>query len=710
MNSEFAPSQLTEDQRTLRFGRFSFDPVTSVLLDDERIVQLAPRTCELLGVFLRNPGRLLSKTEIMDLVWGETFVEESNLTHHIASLRKMLGGGEIIQTVPRKGYRFVGQVTRDSQHQSSVEISITEQKTTRIVEEEYVGEFRRTKFGKQSIVFAGVSFGIILMAGLIFAYVRSGASSAPERKPLTFTTVTNSSVNNSASISPDGRLIAYIQNHKNQIGALYVRQVGTNIEKELVSDKDSNFGMTGFSPDGAYIYYQQHNTATERNTLSRVPVLGGQPVVMTDKLDNGYFSLAPDGKKALIVRYDADATVSRLMQVELDGTGNETEILATNYKDAQLQPGGSWSPDGTKFVTPIRDAAKTDGYVQRLINLVEVDLSTRSLRSITDETWEGFGICRWMPDSSGLIVIAKKPRLRNQIYFVDYSTGKTRNISNDTNVYSNYGLGITSDRNTLVTDEWKFDARVWVMDANGDEKTAVRMMQGRPSLTSSGLSQMPDERTVYSTRAGGYSDIWILGKDGTSQTPLTSDEFDDTFPVASPDGKYIVFVSDRDSEGVKHLYRIGVDGSGLQQVTFGGGSEDTPDISRDGKWVIYHSTLFDPVKNAWSYTIKKVPIAGGEPLQLADNCYAPSFSPDGTKFVCSVFATAESGSFEIRDAESGALVLSFPEKMELSSRPAGTMDARRSCTDIPRSGSANWKSLETADRWWSACSANALYI
>jgi Tol biopolymer transport system component/DNA-binding winged helix-turn-helix (wHTH) protein len=665
MSSEYAREQPPDEVKLIRFDRFAFDPVSNLLLDDQAIVHLPPKTCELLGVFLNNPGRLLSKAEIMDLVWRDTFVEESNLTHHIAALRKALGNSDLIKTVPRKGYRFVGQLSAEPTIATSVKISITEQKQTKVYEEEYSeGTANLLIVRRKWLAYTGAIFliGAVAVAGILFAYVRSGQSRSPERRPLTYSTITNSGVNNSASISSDGRLVAYIQNHKNQKGALYVRQVGTNIEKELISDEHSNFGMTGFSPDGAYIYFYQHNTATNRKMLNRVPVLGGPVVLITDRLDNGYFSLSPDGKAAMVVRYDEVARISGLVQIELDGTGRETEVLATSYQEKQLQVGGSWSPDGSKYVLAIRDSAATNGYVRRDLNLAEIDLSSKRLRTLTDETWEAFGISRWMPDSSGIVVIAKKPRLRNQIYFVSYPSGTVRNISNDTNGYSNYGLGITSDGNTLVTDDWKFDGRIWMMDADGDGKTAVRMMQGRPSSTNSGLSQMPDERMVFAARVGGYSDIWILDKDGGSQTPLTSDHFEDTFPVASPDGRWVVFISDRDGEGGKHLYRIGSDGSGLQQLTFGTGNEDTLDISRDGRWIIYHSSFFDAAKNAWSYTIRKIPFDGGEPVQMAENCYAPSFSPDGKKFVCSVFATAESGSFEIRDLDSGALLKSFPTR------------------------------------------------
>ncbi len=661
MNSEFDKPSLEKERNILSFGRFRFDRETKVLLDGADVVQLAPKTCALLDVLISSRGKVLSKSELMDRVWPGTFVEESNLTHHIASLRKALGNADLIQTVPRKGYRFAGAV--EEEPASLVEISIKQSQKTSIYEDVIIDETPVAVSRYRWPVYVGAAFtiGVIAVAGVLVAYVRSGAAPRAERKPLTYSTVTNSGVNNSASISPDGRLIAYVQNHKNQKGALYVRQVGTNIEKELFSDENSNFGMTGFSPDGAFIFFVQQDTASGKYLLNRVPVLGGPVVLMSDKCRNGHFALSPNATKAAVVRYDEEERTSRLIQIELDGTGRETEILSTNYADMQLQVGGSWSPNGSKIVLPVRDPATTDNFKRNLVNLAEIDLATKKLKAITDETWEVVGISRWMPDSSGIIVIAKKPRLRNQIYFVAYPSGTVRNVTNDANTYSNYGLGITSDGDTLVTDDWKQDSRIWILDANGDQKTAVRMMLGKTSSMFAGLSQLPDGRMVFANRVGGTSDIYLLEKDGESQIPLTSDQFDDSFPVASNDGKTIVFISDRGGDG-PHVFRIGSDGSGLRQLTFGSGSNETPSISPDQKWILYQSTFFDVTKNAWTYTIKRIPFDGGEPVQLVDTCYAPSFSPDGTKFACTVFITHENGNIEIHDSQTGVLLNSFPAK------------------------------------------------
>ena len=96
------------------FGPFRLDPAERLLLRDQVPVRLSPKAFDALTVLVENRGHLLEKEELLKQVWPETFVEESNLAQHISLLRKALQNGEegarYIETVPRRGYRFVAEV------------------------------------------------------------------------------------------------------------------------------------------------------------------------------------------------------------------------------------------------------------------------------------------------------------------------------------------------------------------------------------------------------------------------------------------------------------------------------------------------------------------------------------------------------------------------------------------------------------------------
>ncbi len=75
------------------------------------LIPLTPKTFELLTVLVENSNRLLTKQELLDKVWADSFVEEGNLKLNIHALRKILGEN-LIETVPRHGYRFIGEIRK----------------------------------------------------------------------------------------------------------------------------------------------------------------------------------------------------------------------------------------------------------------------------------------------------------------------------------------------------------------------------------------------------------------------------------------------------------------------------------------------------------------------------------------------------------------------------------------------------------------------
>src|ERR1700686_4196203 len=96
------------------FGPFRLDSEKRVLVRDGVPVPMAPKVAETLLVLVESAGHLVDKDELMQRVWPDAFVEEGNLNKNIFVLRKLLGewngGREYIETVPKRGYRFVAPV------------------------------------------------------------------------------------------------------------------------------------------------------------------------------------------------------------------------------------------------------------------------------------------------------------------------------------------------------------------------------------------------------------------------------------------------------------------------------------------------------------------------------------------------------------------------------------------------------------------------
>jgi serine/threonine-protein kinase len=104
----------TDSKDLYEFGRFRVIASERQLLLDGEPVPLTPKAFDLLLALLEQPGRLVTKEALIERVWPNTFVEENNLADNISRLRKALGesrnGGKFIETVPRRGYRFIATV------------------------------------------------------------------------------------------------------------------------------------------------------------------------------------------------------------------------------------------------------------------------------------------------------------------------------------------------------------------------------------------------------------------------------------------------------------------------------------------------------------------------------------------------------------------------------------------------------------------------
>ena len=98
-----------------RFGQFVLDPARRTLSCADSPIPLTPRAFDVLLFLVQNPNRLVTKEELLQAVWGGTFVEEGNLTQYISHLRKALGenseDARLIVTIARKGYQFTARVT-----------------------------------------------------------------------------------------------------------------------------------------------------------------------------------------------------------------------------------------------------------------------------------------------------------------------------------------------------------------------------------------------------------------------------------------------------------------------------------------------------------------------------------------------------------------------------------------------------------------------
>jgi eukaryotic-like serine/threonine-protein kinase len=487
------------------------------------------------------------------------------------------------------------------------------------------------KSNRSLLVLAGLLGLAILAAAIYFLVLRkeSGGRVGTPFQTTRITKLTSSGKSSGAVISPDGKYVAHFVSETGQPG-IWVRQVATSSNVQIVPPADVGYVGLTFSRDGNYVYYVRGGRGQSLRTLYQVPVLGGPAKQVIEDVDST-ITFSPDGKQFAFVRgYPREGEMA-LMVANADGTG-EQRLAVKKQPDAFLQP--EWSPDGKVIVCSLRSL--TGGFH---IELVEVQVAGGAERTITQQKWLAMGGMAWLSDGSGMIISAleEKPTSGQlQIWEVSYPSGAARRITNDLNNYA--GVSLSSDSNAMVTVQSEANSNLWLAP-NGDATRARQITSGSNSHDNS-VSWTPDGKIVYVTNANGPPDVWIMDSDGKNQKQLTSDAGVNIFPNVSPDGRYIIFDSSRNSGSLNtfYIWRINIDGSNPKQLTQVG-NEFFPVCSPDGKWVLY-----TPLNDWGKPNVWRVSIDGGDPVRLTDYVsIRPVISPDG-KFIACQYREEQPGS------------------------------------------------------------------
>ena len=620
------------------FGIFRVDAAKRLLLRDGETVPLTPKSFDILLALVERAGEVVSKESLINRVWPDSFVEEGNLTYNISILRKALGerAGEhqYIATVPGRGYQFVETVkdlTDDNapvvtnhtamnlvvpENETSSQSALGEATRGRPLNESFISWVAQNKravllaAAVLVVAGAGISFGLYkLLSG-----ARSQSNLAEPFHKMKITRLTTTGKASVAAISPDGKYVAHVIRDRSQ-QSLWLRHIATGSDKQIVPMAQGNYTALTFSPDGNYIYFLRYESGG--GNLYRVPVLGDSIQRLGRDID-ARITFSPDGRRISYVRGYPERDEAVLITANADGTDEQTLLtkrLNDVFASAPRTWGPAWSPDGEVIAFALRKGGPDGKYW----NVMTVRVKDNAERQVTLQKWSELGQLAWLSDGSGLIVAAadEESDPAQQIWHVSYPKGNVRRITNDTNDYS--GVTLTADSMALASVQIEQISNVWAVPA-GDANRAVQLTSNNVD-GANGIAWAPDGRILYATRVRGSSDIWIMNADGTGQNQLTVDTRVNGNPSVSPDGRYVVFVSNR--TGNRCIWRMDIDGSNPKQLTYGIDAR-SPEITPDGQWVVYSDV------GSGKLTLWKVSIEGDNQVQLTDYySVGPAVSPDG---------------------------------------------------------------------------------
>jgi serine/threonine protein kinase/Tol biopolymer transport system component len=467
-------------------------------------------------------------------------------------------------------------------------------------------------FGIAAVVLVG------LITGGVFLWSKSRLARSRERpfQQMRLDRLTNTGKAGAATISPDGKYVVHVVSDGVQ-SSLWVRQVATSSNVQIVPPGEARFVGQTFSPDGVYVYYVVYAKTSPVGTLYQIPVLGGQPKKIIEDVDTP-ISFSPDAGRFAFIRNYPQTGETALFVANANGAG-EQKIASRqrpNRFDVLGRAGPTWSPDGILIACPV--GGPEGGIDQHTV--IAIDTKSGKEVTLTSQRWSFVGQVAWVPGSDGLLLSAQD-RLNGpvQILYMSYPGGEIQRITNDLNNYT--GVSLNSDGSVLATVETQTSSNIW-MAPNGDANQAVRISSGNND--GGRVAWTVDGRILYSVFSGTVGDLVIANADGTGVRELTSDAGINGFPVPTPDGRYIVFMSNR--SGGPHIYRMDIDGSNVKQLT-DGIAEINPTVTPDGKWIVFQK--IEDLK------LLKIPIDGGSPISISEKLASqPLVSPDGKLIAC----------------------------------------------------------------------------
>jgi len=475
--------------------------------------------------------------------------------------------------------------------------------------------------GRKVWIALGAAAAAVLCAALFLMLLGGGGDARLADAAFRRTNVTKLTTNGNAragAVSPDGRLVAYVQS-EGERQSLWVRQVSTAGNAPLLPAAAVGYLALTFSPDGQYVYYVAADARTPP-TLYRVPAVGQGAAVKV--LDEVYSTpgFSPDGQRIAFVRYDQAGVEASLMVARSDGAEARALVVRRFPEGFGHWPGPAWSPDGRQIAIAFQNVDAEGTFY----NVAAVGVEDGAARLITGGRWNLIEQTAWLPDGSGVLTNAKdNDESFFQVWLLPYPSGEPRKITSDLSDY--HGVNLSSDARALVTTQAQSLSNVWVAPARAPERAAPVTSGGGRYFD---LSWTPDGKILYASDASGSADIWEMNPDGTGQRQITIGAMRNYGPHATADGRHIVFHSNR--SGSWQIWRMNRDGSDARQLTASAGDANFPQTTPDGRWVVYQASSEELFLTVW-----RVSFDGGKPMQLADRIsLRPAVSPDGRFIAC----------------------------------------------------------------------------
>ena len=627
------------------FASFRIDVKKRRLLFDGELVPLTPKEFDVLLLLVENAGRIVEKDELLEKVWKNAFVEEGTVARNSSWLRKKLAAHaendeKIIETLSKRGYRFLPEVTSIGKNDLVIEEQVVQQ-----IQIEEVIELVSSRTDQNGIVRSEIletaqpdlvfnenqkalppvakekrRFSLLWIVPALLILVVFGVAayrgnfSRIEPKMLLASKIAPFSGlpgrENFPAFSPDGKQMVFSWDGGNENGNfdVYVKFIGDGDPVRLTDNLSGEINPV-FSPDGKSIAFVR--VFPDHNEIILISALGGAERKVYDKASYASLSFSPDGKRIAHAELGLAGEKAGIVSINLE-TGEKTLLTAPEAPAVDHTP--RFSPDG-KSLAFIRYFSS----FRREIFVIPA--LGGEPRQITSDDVRIYGLA-WSADNEQILFTSYRSGNQLNLWQIALSGGEPKLIpTGGRNLQS---VAMSPNGRTIAFVEESEDENIWHIEPNG---------AARPLICSSRADHSPQfspdgSQIVFASDRTGNYEIWIADAEGKKQRQLTDSTGSAGSPRFSPGGNFIVY--DAQIAERSDIYIVSASGGSPRRLTETGKNNSLPAWSADGNWIFFVSN------RTGSDQIWKMPATGGDAVQITRNGAFEMFAaPDGKEIIYS---------------------------------------------------------------------------
>jgi Tol biopolymer transport system component/DNA-binding winged helix-turn-helix (wHTH) protein len=579
----------------VRFGIFELDRRSGELRKAGARVSLQEQGLQVLMLLLERPGDLVTRDELRQRLWPTgTFGDfDHGLNAVINRLRDALGDSaeapRFIETLPRRGYRFVAPIAPDLRASPAVA-----PEATSVPQQPSGRPFLRRPAGRTAV--AVLALGLVAVVTAALWQLRRPL--VLEGPPPTVVSITSLVGNEDwPAFSPDGEQVAFASSgEKSDNWDIYVALIGAPEIRRLTTDPAVD-AVPRWSPDGRHIAFLRIVGQTLRIHITSP--LGGPDLKVNDFPVTSGVSWSPDSRfiVAGLDEQSAAGAPAGIYVIPLDG-GERRAVTQPAHPNYDNWP--AFSPDGHHL-------AYVSCHPHCDVRVVDVDnnfAATSEARTLTRTSLAVIGSLTWSRD--GRSVLFDQMPGDSGIWRVS--------VQGDGDLARVELAGLAQHPATVGSrDRLAFarpggSAHLYQFNAALPDETIAESSSSEvdPHFSPDG------RRLAFSSGRSGRAEIWVAAADGSNVQQLTHGTVSGGSPSWAPDGHTIAF-DGSDAPGAQyHIWTIDADGGAIRQVTQGADDQMAPTWSGDGQWIYFSAGT----RQGRGLDIWRVPVAGGRPEQV----------------------------------------------------------------------------------------------